>query len=209
MINRIIDEMKVSLNNNCFIAALSTALTLPDICGRAEYGKKISNRKRYELWFDTFVNDVPRDDNVEHIHINGQLIWSLRNNALHEATYNINDDKQKITDFELLVRGTNSVELSSGAYIRIDYVHGKEYCSERYLCINVVDLCLKICSATRRYYNENRGKFNFMKDKIVTIDKTVRKMILSSDSLKYCDIYKLDQDKIKTKWDLLYEIRKI
>lgn len=206
MINRIIDEIKVCLNNNCYIAALYTVLTLPDICGRAEYGKKISNRKRYELWFDTFVGkNLIIDKNIKHLNINGQIIWSLRNNALHEAIYDINGKLQKINDFEFLIQNTNGATLSSNSYSKIDYMNDIENCSEKYLCINVVDLCLRICSATQKYYKENKNKFDFMKNKIVTTVRDVRRMILSSDNPEYCEVYKLDQDKIKTKWDLLYE----
>ena len=32
-----IDEIEKSLENECYIAALALALTLPDICGKAEY----------------------------------------------------------------------------------------------------------------------------------------------------------------------------
>lgn len=46
MIDRIIDEIKVCINSNCFLAALSTALTLPDICGRTEYGN-VGTKERY------------------------------------------------------------------------------------------------------------------------------------------------------------------
>ena len=37
MLMRIIDEMKRSIDNECFIAALMLALSIPDICGKAEY----------------------------------------------------------------------------------------------------------------------------------------------------------------------------
>ena len=64
MINRIINEIKVCLNTNCFIAALTTALTLPDICGKAEYGewvndqqgdKRVYNKMRYVKWYNQYV----------------------------------------------------------------------------------------------------------------------------------------------------------
>ena len=37
MMDRLIDEIYVNMNNNCFLTALSTALSIPDICGKAEY----------------------------------------------------------------------------------------------------------------------------------------------------------------------------
>lgn len=65
MINRIINEIKISLNTNCFIAALTTSLTLPDICGKAAYGewvndqqgdKRVYNKMRYVKWYNQYVN---------------------------------------------------------------------------------------------------------------------------------------------------------
>ena len=117
----------------------------------------------------------------------------------------LTENYKKINDFELLIQNTNGATLSSSSYSKIDYMNDIENCSEKYLCINVVDLCLRICSATQKYYMENKNKFDFMKDKIVTTTRDVRKMILFSDNLEYSEVYKLDQGKIKTKWDLLYE----
>ena len=37
MILRIIDEIEKALNHDLYFAALNLALTLPDICGKAEY----------------------------------------------------------------------------------------------------------------------------------------------------------------------------
>ena len=37
MINRIIKEVNLALDNECYIVALMGALTLPDICGKNEY----------------------------------------------------------------------------------------------------------------------------------------------------------------------------
>lgn len=45
MINRITDEMKKCVENECYIAALALALTLPDTCGKAEYPLEKAPRK--------------------------------------------------------------------------------------------------------------------------------------------------------------------
>ena len=52
MIDRILGEIKKSIDNECFIAALALALTLPDICGKAEYPDD-SIAGRYIRWYNT------------------------------------------------------------------------------------------------------------------------------------------------------------
>lgn len=47
MVQKIVDDIRVALNNNLYFVALSTALTLPDICGKAEYPDEKSSKKRY------------------------------------------------------------------------------------------------------------------------------------------------------------------
>ena len=37
MIERLVNEIKTCIENKCYISALTMAITLPDICGRAEY----------------------------------------------------------------------------------------------------------------------------------------------------------------------------
>ncbi len=44
MINRLVNEIEIALKNNLYMVALNTALTLPDICGKAEFPDK-SNKK--------------------------------------------------------------------------------------------------------------------------------------------------------------------
>ena len=40
MIDKLINEINEALSHNLYFAALSLALTLPDICGKAEYPEK-------------------------------------------------------------------------------------------------------------------------------------------------------------------------
>lgn len=36
MVQRIVDDIRAALDHDLYFAALSTSLTLPDICGKAE-----------------------------------------------------------------------------------------------------------------------------------------------------------------------------
>lgn len=45
MVQRIVDDIRAALDHDLYFAALSTALTLPDICGKAEYPNEKSSKK--------------------------------------------------------------------------------------------------------------------------------------------------------------------
>ena len=45
MLQRLIDDINKALDNDCFFSALSLALTLPDICGKAKYPNEKSSKK--------------------------------------------------------------------------------------------------------------------------------------------------------------------
>ena len=73
-----------------WVAALATALALPDICGWLEDPDR-SSRSRYAAWFDKFVGDAytgllggrPRK---RHIFLSGTDCYALRCALLHEGT---------------------------------------------------------------------------------------------------------------------------
>lgn len=48
MILRIIDETEKALSHDLYFAALNLALTLPDICGKAEYYKE--NKDKFDFY---------------------------------------------------------------------------------------------------------------------------------------------------------------
>ena len=54
MIDKLIEEINKALENELYFSALSLALTLPDICGKAEYPDKGST-SRYQLWYDEYI----------------------------------------------------------------------------------------------------------------------------------------------------------
>ena len=52
MVIRLIQDIRKALENELYFVALSSALTLPDICGKAAYPQEQSSKKRYILWYD-------------------------------------------------------------------------------------------------------------------------------------------------------------
>lgn len=60
MIEQLVKEINICLENECFLSALGMALTLPDICGKAEYPTEKYVSKRYINWFNTYVSDYEK-----------------------------------------------------------------------------------------------------------------------------------------------------
>lgn len=52
MVDRIVQDIRGALDHDLYFAALNCALTLPDICGKAEYPAERSSKKRYIDWYD-------------------------------------------------------------------------------------------------------------------------------------------------------------
>lgn len=67
MVDRIVKEINICLENDGYISALGMALTLPDICGKAEYPqwKKQNVGLRYKKWYDEYIDSVKFQ--VDHI----------------------------------------------------------------------------------------------------------------------------------------------
>lgn len=202
MINRIIDEINVCMNNNCFLAALSTALTLPDICGRAEYGN-IANGKRYVDWVNNFVSRSKVLGVVdEYSNIDGEWVYNLRNNTLHQGTFNIGGNVCEIDDFEILVQNTQSASLVDYSCSRINEAGNNV---DRYFCVNAITLINKICVAAKNHYNNNKEKYNFIKNKVVAVSKAQYHIYTSVDGMTYENCLPLNKSQVKSKWSDFYE----
>lgn len=67
MVDRIVKEINICLENDCYISALGMALTLPDICGKANYPqwKKQNVGLRYKNGTMSILDSVKFQ--VDHI----------------------------------------------------------------------------------------------------------------------------------------------
>ena len=86
MVQRIVDDVRNALNNNLYFAALISALTLPDICGKAEYPNEKS-KERYIKWYDKEIGQYEKNpfqnSDEEMPYLSGNVIYSLRCALLH------------------------------------------------------------------------------------------------------------------------------
>lgn len=186
MVDEMIREIKVCLKNGCFMAALTTALTLPDICGKAQYPDEKSTKKRYEKWFNEYIINQFEyffDNCGVTPFFSSNLIYLLRCSVLHQGNPGVDQEKSDIDYFELIWREKES---ASSPIFRAELVENesnKSYECKRY-SINLRYLCEVICQATENYYNKNKKLFNFFNYNLEVMDFHTRETFgIRSESL--------------------------
>ena len=109
-----IEDIEFCLEQERYIAALSAALTLPDICGKAEFKSEKTVAKRYIKWYNQFMDTYKRPTSkyaADMPYLSGEVVFNLRNAFLHSGNPNITkaDIKNvicKVDKFELLIGKT-------------------------------------------------------------------------------------------------------
>ncbi|MBQ6159550.1 MAG: hypothetical protein IJK24_01460 [Oscillospiraceae bacterium] len=190
MLLRLIDDIRNALDNDCLFSALSLALTLPDICGKAEYPKAAVG-KRYIDWYDKHVGITERPmvnglipEGLEDMpYLSGEVVFNLRCCYLHQGTPNIEKRKIKeecckIDHFILLSEKKNHFD-SYGDTATVSYGvpfsrDGNKY---RSYTVSIRRLCLILTACAKGYYQENKEKFNFFKYSIVEEQTTQNEYI--------------------------------
>lgn len=76
-------------NHKIYFIALTSALTIPDVCGALESETGVAKKEKYAAWFDTWVG--PRYQNG----FDGEYCCGLRNTMLHQGR--LNPEKQKFS----------------------------------------------------------------------------------------------------------------
>lgn len=182
MINQIISEIRMALEHKLYMVALTSALTLPDVCGKAEFeDSEPCQNKRYKKWFDEHIGDTEqckgewckecscygKDTSKQCVmpYLNGEIVYSLRCQLLHQSTPSI-ENKVKIDKFVLRVGSKDNP---------MAYVTDSSCCSEekpiKSFKVSLHDLCYKLCVCAEYYYNQNKDKFDFIKYEIEDVDK--------------------------------------
>ena len=177
MIERLVKEICIGLKNRCYISALTTALILPDVCGKAKYPNE-KTTKRYKQWLQHYVCT----QETFGIQVDADTIYDLRCRLLHEGNPSIDKKKVKIEKFALILR-ENSAHVPLESSCIEEKPDGSKVCH----CynINLVFLCEKICEAALAYYRANKDKFNLFDYRIIsTDDATAQTFGLQNDELE-------------------------
>ena len=165
MVDRIIHDIRGALNNDLFFAALNCALTLPDICGKAEYPSEQSSKKRYIDWYDKeigFYEKSPKQEGTEKMpYLSGKVMYCLRCAMLHSGEPNINGNsvyqKPDIDKFSLVIQKAQPFDVYGDSSSIMDW--GGEHV--RFYRMNVRRICLILCAVAEAYYRDNKDKFHF------------------------------------------------
>ena len=166
-----IDDIYFCLEHERYIAALSLALTLPDICGQAEFPSD-GTTSRYKKWFKQFMTQYkksPSSYSDDMPYLSEEIIYYLRNNFLHSGNPNtiknkIKEDVCKVDKLILLFGKSFTGDISMVAYGKNMSVVNREY------TVNVYLLCTRLCEVAKGYYLNNKEKFNFFNYTITRID---------------------------------------
>ncbi|MBO4845500.1 MAG: hypothetical protein J5525_04250 [Lachnospiraceae bacterium] len=162
MIEKYVEDIRRSLENKCYFAALSLALTLPDICGSAEYPDE-SVTKRYINWYDEYLGKYlskeTEFDGTQNPWMSGEVVYNLRNTFLHQGLANIDakkvkEDANKLNKFILVLgEGKIMTHLTFNAQIPHKDIHYKM------MAVDVTYLCGILCDCAVWYYEANKEKF--------------------------------------------------
>lgn len=186
MVTKIIDDINKALDNNAYFAALALALTIPDICGKAEY-PDASTGKRYKDWYNEYIGQYEKCPCEEcqknkQPYLSGEIVYSLRNSFLHQGTPNINnndikDINNRIDEFILVIEKKDDFDIYADASgITCDYVDDKCVENNRSYRVNIRRLCMLLTLTAKRYYEENKERFNFFNYHIMDWDEELKKM---------------------------------
>lgn len=78
--DRFLSECLMMADNGIFQSCLIAAISIPDICGAAQYPSD-RNGNRYQKWCHAFTHFR----NTTQFSIGGDMLWAIRNNLLHAS----------------------------------------------------------------------------------------------------------------------------
>lgn len=176
----IINDIRKSLDNDCYYAALSLALTLPDICGQAEYPKAALG-KRYIDWYDEHIGKYAKQATSDNkAYLRGEVLYNLRCQFLHKGNPDI--DKEKIKDernqlywFSLFKEEKGENKLYRNVTGVVNIKQGENSFGGNMYRVNVRGTCLLLADEAEKYYNNNKEKFDFLNSPIFDLNEAVKK----------------------------------
>ena len=171
MLLRIVKEINECLSKDCYLAALFMALTLPDICGKAEFPQKASG-DRSVLWYEQHVGRFEREqskwgeDYADTPYLSAELYYALRCSVLHSGDVDVNgnamqEEQNKLAKFTLSIPKPNKYNAYGGATLITYDQQGNV--DSRELEVDIPYVCRIISRAAEKYYKENAEKFIFFK----------------------------------------------
>lgn len=179
MVERIVSEIKTCLENGCYIAALTMALTLPDICGRAEFGEQVKTGKRYGDWYTEHLGQFEKSLSISNgdqegladkPYLSGEMVYALRCSLLHSGEPEVDGDKMteeqnKLNRFSFVIPKKNQWN-AYGSSTAINYNQDGSV-AFRAFEVDIPYICNTLSYVAGKYYSENKEKFNFFRYNII------------------------------------------
>ena len=160
-----INEIEYAIGNKMYQSALALALTLPDICGKAEM-PSAQVGMRYRAWFNKHVASLymPKcilgmEDPNRRI-MTGDICYALRCSYLHSGNDDIgNKGREAIiseydTDHTITYKLILTIDADDNDGIECNTDNSTKE-REYIVRINIPKMCCKICEATRAYIHSH------------------------------------------------------
>lgn len=167
MIEQLIKEVEKSLDNECYFAALTLALTLPDACGKAEYRTKC-NKKRYMDWCKKYIDICTPSTSpyaADMLYLSNEILYQLRCDMLHQSTPGVEkkeikeEERCQVDEFVLSYHAKDI--FSENGLSMVSYGANMQVVYKKYK-IGIEYLCYKLCKSAQEYYENNKDKFDFI-----------------------------------------------
>lgn len=152
----LLNQIKQSLKDERYLIALMASLCIPDILGSLEYDGKPETK--YANWFNANVKNEfgctydSLDKDFKFSHINGTVIYNLRNKMIHKAFADeiktndiLIDEFVLVCNQERFTRGHTSGYKYDESNLKIR--KGVVIPNSQYLYISVYGLCMEIVEA--------------------------------------------------------------
>lgn len=169
MLLRIINDIEICLSAKAYSAALSLALMIPDICGRAEYENPRVG-ERYKRWYEEYIGKYEpysmEGYDFDVANVTGEVLYELRCEMLHLGNPDVDKreirrDRDKVDRFVIVYEEKTETGHSATSITTKDWVSETNGNGYRELTINLNTLCRKLCAVAKAYYENNKDKFDF------------------------------------------------
>ncbi len=188
-VQTIIDSIREAIEKECWIPALATALTLPDIMGQIEFPElvhKNGKRKSGEQYRSWFAKHVERwfvdehgwsaDGKPLNPYLTADMCYQLRCSMLHQGNddvkHNFNFENEEDAEynyaFELRVNACDSY-----GSIWSSPQSEEKPCKTIHVCIDVGNLCIRLCDEAQEFLETALYDFNDGGICIVDVAKTL------------------------------------
>lgn len=145
----ILKEIEKALKEEMYYFALALTLTLPDMCVKAEYPHLRINKQRYMKWYEKYLKDCFFVyGNYTRYGFNKKRCWELRCSILHSGNI-----RTKIKVLKIVKNGRFETTFGNRNNKGFDIVNMDIH----YFCDNIIKV-------VKKYYKNNKEKFNFIID---------------------------------------------